>query len=105
MCAASPNSEDGAAAQVEDAFCPDEHPWDVCLDDAPGTTWRGADGQARAEYAAAVAYIAQQQQQQQQPLAEDCAAALRRAELEGDVDLAPLVPTAWMQRVLRGLES
>ena len=31
--------------------------------------------------------------------------ALRRAELEGDVDLAPLVPTAWMQRVLRGLES
>lgn len=43
---------------------------------------------------------------------EDCAkllgtlaaeGALRRSELEGDVDLAPLVPTAWMQSILSGL--
>jgi hypothetical protein len=29
--------------------------------------------------------------------------ALRRAELEADADLAPLVPTAWMQSLLQGL--
>ena len=31
--------------------------------------------------------------------------ALRRAELEGDADLAPLVPTAWMQSLLSTLPS